>query len=221
MEINYRWQNNFFKLNKKIYSAEIINSYSIDTILKKYALKTSYVLDYGCGLGSQLNKLDVLGYKDIYGADISVELIENIPLNIKDNVKLIVDDKLPFPDQYFDLTYSQGVLHHIEISSLPRIFTEIRRVVKENGIYIIIEPRNSIVRKISHLIIYSKLFSLIRKINPGFHSLRACLDAEWDTYKPYLDNENNILNILQNSGFKIIEIKERLLTRVVIAKKYE
>ena len=219
MEINYRWQNNFFKLNKKIYSAEIINSYSIDTILKKYALKTSYVLDYGCGLGSQLNKLDVLGYKDIYGADISVDLIENIPLKIKDNVKLIVDDKLPFPDQYFDLTYSQGVLHHIEISSLPRIFTEIRRVVKENGIYIIIEPRNSLIRRISHFILYSNFFNIIQKISPGFTSLRACLDAEWATYKPYLDNEDEVLILLENVGLKIIDIEERLLTRVVIAKK--
>lgn len=221
MEINYRWQSSFFKLNKKIYSADIINSYSIDNILKKYALRQSFILDYGCGLGAQLSKLDILGYKNIYGADISVELIENIPIRLKENIRLIEDDLMPFKDENFDLIYSQGVLHHIEIRSMPKVFEEIRRSIKRNGIYISIEPRNSLIRKISHYIIYSKLFNVIRKISPGFASLRACLDAEWDTYKPYLDNEDQVLIFLEHFGFKIIDIEERLLTRVVIAKKHE
>jgi ubiquinone/menaquinone biosynthesis C-methylase UbiE len=221
MEINYKWQNSFVKLNKKIYSADLINSYSIKNIINNFISKKSSVLDFGCGLGQQLCELDTLGYSNLHGVDVSADLIEKNQFRVRENIHCINDGRIPYRDEYFDLLYCQGVLHHIEIEELPKIFCELERSLKKSGICILIEPRNGYIRRVSHIIIFSKLFNFLRKLNEGINSLRECLEAEWKTYKPYLDNENRIPMMLENSGFKIVDKRERLLTRVLIAKKNE
>ena len=50
--------------------------------------------------------------------------------------------KLPFPDNSFDLTYSQGLIEHFRQPELSKIIQEQKRVVKENG-HIIIDVPNT------------------------------------------------------------------------------
>lgn len=86
------------------------------------------VLDIGCASGK-----DFLSFAaeydniDLYGLDI-----KEYPMEMK-NVHFIVGDaeKMDFPDKYFDITVSIGVLEHIQpIEKLARMIQEIDRVSK-------------------------------------------------------------------------------------------
>lgn len=91
------------------------------------------LLDYGCGT-CFLEKL--LPQKAKYhGCDISTALKE------ADNLRLIVDDRIPFDDDLFDVVYAGEVIEHI--LDTGKFLKEITRVLKKNGLLIITTPNLS------------------------------------------------------------------------------
>ena len=83
--------------------------FGIRNILKK----DLNILDVGCGNGYLLKKLKNLGFKNLYGIDISKKNIESA----KDKgVKCIYGDvskKVPFNDNFFDIVIAVAVLEHL------------------------------------------------------------------------------------------------------------
>ncbi len=86
------------------------------------------VLEVGCASGKDfLSFATDCEQLELYGLDI-----KEYPIKQK-NVKFIVGDaeKMDFPDNYFDITISIGVLEHIQpIEKLARMIQEINRVSK-------------------------------------------------------------------------------------------
>ena len=104
--------------------------------------KDSEILDYGCGIGSSVEKVIKFKPKKIVGIDIS-----EISINkAKDKIKKLethadfsVDncEKTKFANNSFDIVYGSGILHHLEIN---KCLDEIHRILKSNGSLIFIEP---------------------------------------------------------------------------------
>lgn len=68
---------------------------------------------------------------DIYGVDVP-------GVEASDRVRLIVDGRIPFDDNSFDVVVSNQVFDHTE---KPRpVFAEIRRVLKPGGVFIALFP---------------------------------------------------------------------------------
>lgn len=100
--------------------------------------KGKKVLEIGVGAGSDHLQWARAG-ADLYGVDLTAAAIETTRrrldyYGLKSNLQNINAEKLPFPDQTFDIVYSWGVIHHSETP--PEIVKEVARVLKPGGMAI-------------------------------------------------------------------------------------
>lgn len=96
------------------------------------------ILEVGCGEGSGLSALKKLGYKNLYGVEVSPERIRRANKILSSDVELnIIDplDPLPFKDNFFDVVISLAVIEHTV--SPEEFLKEIRRVLQPNSFSII------------------------------------------------------------------------------------
>jgi len=97
-------------------------------------VKGKKILDLGCGTGIYTKILKKRGAK-VYGVDISPEMIEIAKREVKGvefKVGSAVD--LPYKSGTFDMVLASLVIHYFP--SLDKAFSEIRRVLKKDGIFI-------------------------------------------------------------------------------------
>ena len=125
----------FFGL-KKILALRRLKVVSKITNIDILKLGTEFkkILEVGCGNGNDFVRHITNNNLKIIGLDIRDTGLK------KENFEMIVTDAetISFPDKYFDLTFSCGVLEHIQpVEKLSRMIKEIRRVSKR---YIVIVP---------------------------------------------------------------------------------
>lgn len=93
------------------------------------------VLEIGVGLGTDHQRWAESG-AELYGIDLTERAIEHTARRLREfglESTLAVGDaeRLSFPDDYFDLVYSWGVIHHSP--DTPQVVAEVRRVLKPGG----------------------------------------------------------------------------------------
>ncbi|AXV36709.1 MAG: hypothetical protein CIT01_00115 [Methanobacterium sp. BRmetb2] len=106
-----------------------------------YPKKRKNVLDFGCGIGRLTRPLSNY-FQKCYGLDISENMIKlakkhnkhcnkcEFILNNEDNLQL-------FPDDYFDMIYSDIVLQHIDDKKLIKAYiSEFIRILKYRGLLV-------------------------------------------------------------------------------------
>jgi len=108
-------------------------------IIKRFNLKPkSKFFEIGCGRCETLSAFSKLGL-DVSGVDSSKRAKEFAPKNIsKLEILDISKDKLPFEDNEFDVIFTKSVIEHI--SDPKFLITEIFRVLKPGGIFIVLTP---------------------------------------------------------------------------------
>jgi ubiquinone/menaquinone biosynthesis C-methylase UbiE len=90
------------------------------------------VLDFGCGTGNYLDRIQRLHYCRCYGVEPSDEMRAKVALkNPVCVVKAGDHRQIPFPDGYFDFAYMTDVIHHV--ADILQLFREVSRVLKEDG----------------------------------------------------------------------------------------
>lgn len=100
-------------------------------LMSKYSLQRNMkILDNGCGRGEFLHAFSVLGMQ-VEGADIS---------NYCPQAKMVDlnNEKLPFPDESFDVVFSKSVIEHI--SNTEHYMSEMKRVLKKGGLLLLLVP---------------------------------------------------------------------------------
>ena len=97
--------------------------------------KFNRVLEVGCGFGRNLKFLIDQGIKPetFTGIDFSQNLLQLAKANLPPQVKLYPGkaQNLPFPDNYFNLTFTHGVLMHLPPNQVNQAFSELVRVSKK------------------------------------------------------------------------------------------
>jgi ubiquinone/menaquinone biosynthesis C-methylase UbiE len=99
-----------------------------------------YVLDAGCGTGTQLESYKRPGCK-LYGVDASPAMRKIARRKLGDSAELSVQDSshMTFPDRMFDLILITFVLHEMPASLRPAVLTECQRVLKAEGRILVID----------------------------------------------------------------------------------
>ncbi|ANV90160.1 class I SAM-dependent methyltransferase [Picosynechococcus sp. PCC 8807] len=101
--------------------------------------KTLKILDLCCGAGQTTQFLTQ--YSDnVTGLDISPLAIERAKKNVPQaNYVVAPAEKMPLPDQQFDLVHTSAALHEMTPTQLSQIFQEVYRVLKPGGIFTFID----------------------------------------------------------------------------------
>lgn len=89
------------------------------------------VLEVGCNIGNQLLCLQRLGFKNLYGVDVSEYALEIAKARAK-GITLFWGSALdlPFKDRFFDMVFTSGMLIHINPHQLHEAMCEIHRCSK-------------------------------------------------------------------------------------------
>ena len=91
-------------------------------------------LDIGCGSGKSCSTLVDMGYR-VTGADMSAEAVSLCSERFGGRADFVKCDALalPFPDSSFDYVVAVHVLGHIRDADIPRVSSEISRVLRPGG----------------------------------------------------------------------------------------
>ena len=110
--------------------------------------KESSVLDVGCAKGFMLYDLSELipGIK-LRGIDVSEYAIKNSLPEIKHCLQVANANKLPFPDNSFDLVISINTIHNLERSECAIALKEINRVSRKYSFTTVDAYRNEEEKK--------------------------------------------------------------------------
>ncbi|OUW74121.1 MAG: hypothetical protein CBD76_01335 [Pelagibacteraceae bacterium TMED216] len=119
------------------------------------------ILDFGCGIGKNLETVINFNPKEITAIDISDVSIEKAKKNAKNfSSKVIFKtgncESTGLEDEKFDLVYGSGILHHLK---LHKAILEINRLLKKEGKIIFIEPLGT-----------NPIINLYRRLTPGSRS---------------------------------------------------
>lgn len=97
------------------------------------------ILDIGAGSGHSLIPLKSAGWKNLWALDLddfNKNMFQNNGINfVKVDLEL---DKASFNDNFFDVILSFHVIEHIK--NLDNYLNEIGRVLKKDGIFILVTP---------------------------------------------------------------------------------
>ena len=186
----------------------------------------SEVLDFGCGIGSSLEKVIKFNPKKITGIDISEVSIRKAKDKVKETeseIELLVDncEQTKFNSNNFDIVYGTGILHHLNMSMC---LDEIKRVLKPGGKLIFIEPLGT-----------NPLINLYRKLTPKSRSEdeHPLVKLDFDLIeKKFINTKLKYYGFLtliffpfyktpKNSNiFKFLKIIDQFLFKLNIFKKF-
>jgi ubiquinone/menaquinone biosynthesis C-methylase UbiE len=133
---------NNIKFSREWFEAVENHRYKIEPFIHSVAQFTKYhgktLLEVGVGAGTDHLQWARAG-AICYGVDLTEEAIEATTRHLslygfKSNLQRINAERLPFQNDFFDIVYSWGVIHHSESPS--KIISEIHRVLKPGGSFI-------------------------------------------------------------------------------------
>lgn len=121
-------------------------------ILGEPKIRGNTVLDYGSG-NAMFSPFLMRRYKAYWGVDTSPKAVEiahefvGDKLSASDTMRwhvtsIIRGEPLPFADNAFDCVFTVTVLQHQPIPERVRIISELKRVLKPDGIYVGLEMMN-------------------------------------------------------------------------------
>jgi ubiquinone/menaquinone biosynthesis C-methylase UbiE len=98
----------------------------------------SKVLDFGCGSGLWASLFDGLQYT---GCDQNKQMIKAASERLPKHTFILQDswDKLPFPDESFDVIFTRAVIQHNSEKDKNKLLPELFRVLKTGGHYMCAE----------------------------------------------------------------------------------
>jgi ubiquinone/menaquinone biosynthesis C-methylase UbiE len=165
--------------------------------IEKYNITKEKALDFGCGVGRLTIPLSNY-FGEVYGVDIAESMVKKAKENdTEGKCKLLVNTKRDlsiFPDNHFDLIYSNITLQHMPIKYSKNYIREFIRIVKPDGIVVFFMPDHRANRNILK-IIKSKIKRILKQL---------FIEKKWNVY--YF-RKNKLIKFLNKSGADVIDIK--------------
>lgn len=152
------------------------------------------ILELFCGRGNGLRALERLGFSHATGIDLSAALAAQCP----GRGRIVVGDcrNLPYASSSRDLATIHGGLHHL--ASLPedleRTLAEIRRVLKADGVLVVVEPWQTPFLAVAHALGSNRLAGrLFGKLS----ALGSMIENEGAVYRRWLESPQLVLDCLR------------------------
>lgn len=153
---------------------------TLNKIIASLTISGDVILDIGCGNGGMLRYLKSLGYRHLYGLDVSAYAINRLRT---EGIEMHFGQlpSIPLEGNRFDVVIASAVLEHV--IRRKTFISEIRRVLKPGGRAFIIVPDNCLgpIDEREHCIKYTSS-SLQRFLGRYFHIIT--LESMRDTNNP-------------------------------------
>jgi SAM-dependent methyltransferase len=145
--------------------------------------RQSKILEMFCGRGNGLEALRILGFDNIEGIDLSASLLSQY----HGPARCWQGDcrSLPFDNCTKDAVIVQGGLHHLRnlADDLEQVLREAHRVLKDDGLIVIVEPWQTPFLTFVHLATQSHF---VRRLSRKLDALGEMIDHERTTYLVWL-----------------------------------
>lgn len=169
---------------------EKILRFSVFKVIAPFIERGDRILDLCCGTGTLTILLAELFYDDcaVIGTDLSRgQIAQAQKKSTNPNLKFRVmnANKLDFRDENFDKVIISAALHEMDRQQRLNVLSEVHRVLKNNGYFLIFEHHEP--SETFHRILYNFYLGFIEKLTS--HSFEM---------------QRNILIELKNAGFKIL-----------------
>jgi len=201
---------------------------------KKWRLKTARlclstqpatILDLCCGTGDLAITLAQLAPSStqIVGLDYSPPMLEKAArkasrTELKAKISFVHGDvgDLPFPDEYFDCIGISFAFRNLTYKNpnTPRYLSEIVRVLKNGGQFVIVEssqPPNKLIRALDHL--YLRTF--VRWMGTTLSKNKTAYDYLTESARNFYTAEE-LSDLLAQTGFNAVSIKRLLFGATAI-----
>lgn len=132
------WNNGYWEDNIKNNKTDFLK----DSWMEKYSeeimkIESKKAIDLGCGIGQDTKWLLSKGF-DVISCDISDIALNKLKELILDSNTMQIDikEKLPFEDNSIGLIDANLSIHYFDMENTTKIFNEIYRILKPNGLFI-------------------------------------------------------------------------------------
>ena len=99
-------------------------------------LEGARILDVGCGVGTYVRRFRAFS-DDVHGVEVEPERVTEASAELP-NIVLAVGEALPYPDDHFDLVFSNEVIEHVDDDRATA--AEMVRVTKPGGAIVAFAP---------------------------------------------------------------------------------
>jgi len=187
-----------------------------------YPPRRELALDFGCGLG-RLTRALANYFQQCYGVDISESMIvqaKELNRHIQ-NCKFILNTAghlQIFPDNYFDMIYTNIVLQHLPNQSIIKSYIfEFIRTLKKDGVFVFQLPSYIPIK--NRLQPRRRLYALLKIL--GFNTKFLYEKLGLNPIRMNFIPEDKVVIFLKANGAKILEIQEDLhKTRSIQSRIY-
>ena len=108
----------------------------LEMVRRFVPLEGARILDIGCGIGTYVKRFRQYS-DDVYGVDVEPERVAEASETLP-NIQVARGEELPFPDDWFDLVFSNEVIEHVDDDR--QTIREAVRVTKPGGYIVIFAP---------------------------------------------------------------------------------
>lgn len=163
---------------------KIINEIDRWCFQQKKSKEKVKILDCGCGTGSLLKGLEKKGYRNLWGVDISKNMIRIAKTKTRYTKYLISSiEGLGNFEKDFDIILGTGVLHHL--INLEEVFSQFNKLLSKGGFFIFFEPHkdgiinNKKKKKIIYYLFYPFIKFFMIKNRKWIESIKYLSDDEY------------------------------------------
>ena len=208
-----------YDLMNDIMTAGFHRRWKMLTAREVYQNGTNRVLDIACGTGDIGFAVEKFGVKEVYSADLSIEMLKEAKKrakkkNISERFSFSRLDalKLPFRDETFDSAITGFSLRNVD--GIDKMFGEVYRILKKGGKFASLEitpMRSSIFSKMFNLY-FKKVVPLVGGIVTG--------DKKAYDYLPEsvanVPNADRIAEMMEDAGLTSVFVKRLGMGSVAI-----
>ena len=176
-------------------------------ILQKFKKNLKF-LDVGCGDGLFLNHLKRQTKFELYGGDYSIPKVEKCRSKGLNVIKIDLEKKLPFKDNFFDIVYAGEVIEHLYDPDYA--IKEISRIIKPDGYFLLSTPNllawyNRLLFLLGIKPLFIEMSTISTLVGAGF--LKRFIKDPHPVGHIRIFNYDAIRDLLHIYGFNILKYK--------------
>lgn len=205
------------KLIEKNITQELNESFLVETL----NLNGKTILELGCGNAAKTIEIASNGFdRFIYACEVDkIQHEKNLKLEIK-NIKFLLcgAEELPFENNSIDMVFMFKSLHHVPIELMDTALSEIKRVLKPNGLAYFSEPifdgdLNEIIALFhDEKYVREKAFEALEKavLNEEFKLFKEIFFYTPVTYKNFEEFRDKMMYVTYNKNDISKELEEKV-----------